>query len=91
MGGKKKSSSPQPEFHLVVHVIMTTKPQTMNTDQLKYEMIRRAQAKLKAHESLGINSNLSLVEVAQLRDIVAGNVDLPLNETGRFFGLHSLN
>ncbi|MBK7129333.1 MAG: hypothetical protein IPM74_07525 [Crocinitomicaceae bacterium] len=88
---KKNQVHLQPEFHLVVHVVMTTKPQTMNTDQLKHEMIRRAQAKLKAHESLGMNSNLSLVEVAQLRDIIAGNVDLQFNDLGKFFGLHSLN
>lgn len=63
----------------------------MNSDQIRQELIRSAQAKLRAHEQMGMKSRLSLIEVAELRDIVAGNVELNVKSTGQFFGLHSLN
>lgn len=62
----------------------------MNMNQIKIELIRSAQEKLRNHEQMGSHSKLSILEVAQLRDIVAGNVELK-NFTGSFFGLHSLN
>ena len=73
--------------------VMTTvlKQQTMNLDQIKAELINAAQAKLKVHAQMGVNSRLSILEVAQLRDIIAGNVELNVNHSPQFFGLHSLN
>ncbi|MBK6950746.1 MAG: hypothetical protein IPH24_01535 [Crocinitomicaceae bacterium] len=72
---------------------MTTalKQQTMNLDQIKNDLINAAQAKLRAHSQMGSNSRLSIMEVAQLRDIIAGNVELKVNQSAQFFGLHSLN
>lgn len=63
----------------------------MNLDQIKQELIKSAEAKLNAHKSLGSNSKLSLFEVAQLRDIVAGNIEECNFRQAQFFGLHSLN
>lgn len=63
----------------------------MNLDQIKNDLINAAQAKLQAHSQMGSNSRLSILEVAQLRDIIAGNVELNVNQSGQFFGLHSLN
>jgi len=73
---------------------MTTtaiKTNIMNLDQIKTELINAAQAKLKAHAQMGASSRLSILEVAQLRDIIAGNVELNVNSPAQFFGLHSLN
>jgi len=73
---------------------MTTtaiKQNTMNLDQIKTELINAAQAKLKTHAQMGASSRLSILEVAQLRDIIAGNVELNVNSSAHFFGLHSLN
>jgi hypothetical protein len=63
----------------------------MNLDQIKHEMIKSAEAKLNAHNRMGSSSKLSILEVAQLRDIVAGNIEETDFRQGQFFGLHSLN
>ena len=63
----------------------------MNLDQIKKELIKSAEAKLNAHKVLGSNSKLSLFEVAQLRDIVAGNIEETTFRKPQFMGLHSLN
>ncbi len=63
----------------------------MNLDQIKNDLINAAQAKLRADSQMGSNSRLSIMEVAQLRDIIAGNVELKVNQSAQFFGLHSLN
>jgi hypothetical protein len=80
-------------FKTCVKPVMTTTKthKTMNSDQIKADLIKAAQAKLNAHSTQGRNSRLSIFEVAQLRDIVAGNVELNAHYNGQFFGLHSLN
>lgn len=63
----------------------------MNAEQIKMQLINAAQAKLRTHAKQGKQSRLSIIEVAQLRDIIAGNIDPNLNMQAPFFGLHSLN
>ena len=63
----------------------------MNLEDLKTNIIRSAQDKLQYHKLLGIESALSIFEVAHLRDIVSGNQEEMIMQRGRFFGVHSLN
>ena len=63
----------------------------MNLENIRTNIIRIAQEKLQRHNSMGIESRLSIFEVAELKDIVSGNkVELKTNRA-YFFGLHSLN
>lgn len=63
----------------------------MNLENIKLNMINAAKAKLNQHSQLGSKSNLSILEVAELRDIIAGNIELNVAQSSHFFGLHSLN
>lgn len=63
----------------------------MNLDQIKNELIKSAEAKLQVHKRMGAASKLSILEVAQLLDIVSGNIEENQFRQGQFFGLHSLN
>ncbi len=63
----------------------------MNLENLKNNVIRVAKEKLDSHRFKGQSSGLSIFEVARLRDVVAGNVELEQKNDNLFFGLHSLN
>ena len=65
--------------------------QTINIDQIKNEIIKTAQSKLQMHKRMGRDSKLSIMEVAQLVDIISGNIEENSFKQGQFFGLHSLN
>lgn len=67
------------------------KQQTMNAEEIKMKMILAAKAKLNQHNLQGNTSRLSIIEVAELRDIIAGNFELNLAHSAQFYGLHSLN
>ena len=64
---------------------------TMNMDQIKHDIIKTAQSKLQMHKRMGSSSKLSIMEVAQLVDIISGNIEENSFKQGQFFGLHSLN
>ena len=64
----------------------------MNLKNFLNNRIENAKRKLENHSDLGSKSNLSIYEVAELRDIVNGTEDLlPEKEERYFMGLHSLN
>ena len=65
--------------------------EAMNIDQIKNEIIKTAQTKLQAHKRMGSESKLSIMEVAQLVDIISGNIEETTYNKGQFFGLHSMN
>ena len=83
----------KPLKNIRVRVDMNTSltRQTMNIDQIKNELIKSAQSKLQMHKRMGRDSKLSIMEVAQLVDIISGNIEESNFNRAQFFGLHSLN
>ena len=65
--------------------------QAMKIDQIKNELIKSAQSKLQMDKRMGSSSKLSIMEVAQLVDIISGNIEENSFKQGHFFGLHSSN
>jgi len=90
---KKKSAQLKPSKKTCVREFTSEslKQETMNIDQIKNELIKTAESKLQLHKRMGRSSKLSIMEVAQLFDIVNGNIEESSFNQGKFFGLHSLN
>lgn len=53
--------------------------------------IRRAEYKLEQHRSLGTRSRLSILEVAQLMDIVRKGEEMKSSPSGSLFFSYSMN
>lgn len=65
----------------------------MNLENSRKTIIKSAKAKLENHKILGRHSNLSLMQVAELWDIVSGNVEAQSFKSnamlgGNFFSLN---
>lgn len=63
----------------------------MDLENIKNNIIRAAEQKLRNHRFKGKESGLSIFEVARLRDVVSGNIENLKKESELFYGLHSLN
>jgi hypothetical protein len=63
----------------------------MNLEEIKNRMIQSAQLKLSNHKSMGRNTNLSILEVAELLDVVTGRADEAQLSPDLFIGTYSLN
>ena len=63
----------------------------MNLEEIRQNVIKAAQSKLNRHKSLGSNTNLSINQVAELLDIVAGRAQNIKISTDHIIGNYSLN
>lgn len=64
----------------------------MNLESIRKTMIKSAKDQLEHHKNLGQRSNLSLMQVAELWDIVSGNSESGNTNSGIFFdNVFSLN
>ena len=63
----------------------------MNLEEIKNRMIQSAQMKLSNHKSMGPNTNLSILEVAELLDVVTGRAEKAELSSELFIGTYSLN
>lgn len=57
----------------------------MNLGSMKKLMIKSAKDQLARHKNLGRRSNLSILQVAELLDIVSGKNETTTVSTGIFF------
>ena len=58
---------------------------TMNLGSIRKTAIKSAQAKLAQHKTLGQQSTLSIMQVAELLDIVSGKTEVTTAYTNIFF------
>lgn len=58
---------------------------TMNLGSMKKLMIKSAKEKLARHKNLGQHSSLSVIQVAELLDIVSGNNEPSTVNSNVFF------
>lgn len=64
----------------------------MKFNDFENNRVKRAMQKLDNHTKMGTRSQLSIDEVARLRDIVNGNeTAAPAQSDKLFFGMYSLN
>lgn len=63
----------------------------MNLEEIKNRMIQSAQLKLSHHKSMGSNTNLSILEVAELLDVVSGRAEEVQFSSEHLIGSYSLN
>ncbi|UKN02379.1 hypothetical protein K6119_02440 [Paracrocinitomix mangrovi] len=63
----------------------------MNLEEIKNNIIKSAQEKLNRHRVMGAKTKLSIMEVAELLDIISGNADNARVAPGDLIGNYSLN
>lgn len=63
----------------------------MNLDDIKNNIVRSAQRKLNRHKVMGAKTNLSILEVAELLDIVSGMAEDAKISPEDLIGNYSLN
>ena len=63
----------------------------MSLDEIKNNVIKKAQQKLNQHKMMGNRTALSILEVAELHDIISGKAENARIESSSLIGRVSLN